>query len=117
MGPRARQNALQRVVTLVTRVLVNVARVTVEFQFTGKRHCKRIWIAYCICVDDLVYGDSPETLGDDRVFRRSSETLFGREAGGLDDKRIAFPMTNGIAHPLANRGRRVRSANAYEHVS
>src|SRR5512138_1512134 len=73
---RARENAGQRVVAFVTRVLVDVRVDRDERQLAGERGCERRGILDGEAIHDLVLRDARESLGDHGVLRGAAEALL-----------------------------------------
>src|SRR4051812_43954209 len=97
---RPGQDARQRVVTFVASVFVNVGIDRNERQLTRERGGERRRIVEREAIDDFVLRNAREALGHHGVLGRAAETLLGTEVARLDDEGVAFPMTDGIAHPL-----------------
>src|SRR5258706_15763927 len=69
------------------------------------RPCR--WVGDREAIEQSIGTDARETLHNMQLLGCSAESGFVCEVGRIDDERIAFPAANGIAHPVADRFRKM----------
>src|SRR5215510_870235 len=112
--PGAAQNIFERVVRFVTGVLKNVFIGRRPGKLAGPRPCPCGWIFNRKPVKQRIGSDARETFDNVEVLTRSTEPCLVGEVGGVDNECVSFPMTDGVAHPLADRLRQMLRVHAYD---
>src|SRR5262245_58592171 len=101
--PGAAQNIFERVVGFMTGIFVNMLVGGRPGELAGPRPCPGGWILNRKSIQQRIGGDARETFDNVQVLARSTVSRFVREIGCIDNECVAFPMTDGVAHPLADR--------------
>src|SRR6266700_6897414 len=100
--PRAAQNIAPRAISLVAGVFINMFAGCRPGVFAGPGLCPRCRILDREAIEQRFGVDAREALDHVQILTRSSEPGLVGEIGGVDDQRVALPMTDRVAHPLAD---------------
>src|SRR3989454_4718824 len=101
LGASSSQDALEAVIALVTRVLIERTH-RVPDPGRGPRSRPRRLIGNRELVVELVRSDAAPTFDQMQVFAGSLEVRLVAEIRGLDNQRAALPMTTRVPQPLAD---------------
>src|SRR4051812_11852619 len=97
---RALQNVLHGVIAFMAGVLVNVPARRRPRHLTRPRPFPRRRVLYRETIQQRLVIHTSEPLHHVQVLRRSAEPRLVGEIRGVDNERVAFPMSHRIAHPL-----------------